>query len=1314
MRRHFIAATTLISLLGLAACSPDMVAPKDGQAPGPNGAPLAAPAVGQSCTDAEVTADLTILMNRIGDRGERADAAAKWAYVKRLKSYNLPDSTAKAVVKANALNALIDHEYSELKKSEKSASITDSKGTTMTVTALTSQVKAEITCFVTATFTIPTTNAPVTVALPTADAGAYFPTGFCDAACGGINVVETQVDPCETTTPVPGCVLGTLLDKYGKYIKITLSGGTPNLANPVVVALCVPAGTDPTVAARLQVAHQNDGTVASTGLSVLDLPPGGIPTDLAAALTCANLALNDTGRPTTMLARMANRAADLLLPEKAMARMHYLGGLGIGGTTTKFSPFGLVDPRLSASGGIGGTKTTFAPSLATNLDGSLEDTTNFRQTTGLPKVQVKTTLGTPIPGVKVTFTAVPTLLAQYQPASLAAVCDGALANQSSITVLTGPTGEATLPCVNFGTKVGYKQIAATVDPTLTPGLSDDGGLNNVTIATCDPTCGAAGTTTTLYWLVKTNPGNPAKLVIRTQPSTSAQAGVAFGQQPVVEVQDASGNLVTGSVLGVTTTFDAIPGGSPTLTGATATAVAGVATFTNLAISGTTGGYKLTFGAGGVTGAISGTITLAAGAAAQLAITTQPGTAGAQAGLPVVPQPVLQVQDASGNPVLTPGIVVTASLTGSGALIGSPSVTTDAGGVATFSGLGITGATGSFNFTFTSPSLPGGAPVTSAGSITLTPGTAAKLVVTQQPSSTALAGVGFGQQPSVELRDGSNNLVTAAADQVSVTATITSGGAGTLGGTLAQTTAAGIATFTDLQIDGATGVRTLDFTSGSLTPDTSTPIAVNPGPAKKLVITAISTTVAAGELFAIQPMVEVQDQFGNKTASTASIGAAVSTGASLGAATTNPRNAVAGSATFSDLTIGGLGSPAPVRTLTFTSTGLDPATADVAVTVGPATKLIVTAISTTVAAGEPFAVPPVVQVQDQFSNPVTASAASIDAGASAGAIGGAHPVAASGGNATFTDLTIGGLGSPGNRVLTFSSTGLTSAISNLTVTSGPDKKLVITAGSTAVLAGVAFPVPAVVQVQDQFGNPTASTASILAGISAPGTLGGTNPQNGVAGNATFGNLTIGPVGSPGSRTVTFTSGTLTPDSRIITVGDPLPDWLAGGYRYLLPTPKQGGGPADFQLTTFNDAAWILAAAPFGSPSPLTYSNCTLYNSTATKPVTRTWTVGSSATNGGSDILVRKTFALLAATKVKVSFAIDNDVQVFLDGVDQTTGLGAPLLNGLAKHEGCATRPTTSAYTFTTATALTSGSHVLAIRARDRGGISYLDVKVIAVP
>ena len=93
------------------------------------------------------------------------------------------------------------------------------------------QVQAEILCFV-GIFDIPTSNEVRVVVTPDKLMGVWFPPGFCDASCGGINVALDILTACTSPGVPAGCTpapLGTLLDTYGNYLKVTLSGGTPNL-----------------------------------------------------------------------------------------------------------------------------------------------------------------------------------------------------------------------------------------------------------------------------------------------------------------------------------------------------------------------------------------------------------------------------------------------------------------------------------------------------------------------------------------------------------------------------------------------------------------------------------------------------------------------------------------------------------------------------------------------------------------------------------------------------------------------------------------------------------------------------------------------------------------------------------------------------------------------------------------------------------------------------------------------------------------------------------------------------------------------------
>ena len=109
----------------------------------------------------------------------------------------------------------------------------------------------------------------------------------------------------------------------------------------------------------------------------------------------------------------------------------------------------------------------------------------------------------------------------------------------------------------------------------------------------------------------------------------------------------------------------------------------------------------------------------------------------------------------------------------------------------------------------------------AVAITVIPGTAATLALRMQPVGAA-SGAPLAMQPIVEVRDAAGNVVTSAA--AAITASIATGG-GTLTGTTTIDAIAGIATFTNLVITGASGVRTLAFVAPPLAPTASSALDI---------------------------------------------------------------------------------------------------------------------------------------------------------------------------------------------------------------------------------------------------------------------------------------------------------------------------------------------------------------------------------------------------------------------------------------------------------------------------------------------------------
>ncbi len=163
---------------------------------------------------------------------------------------------------------------------------------------------------------------------------------------------------------------------------------------------------------------------------------------------------------------------------------------------------------------------------------------------------------------------------------------------------------------------------------------------------------------------------------------------------------------------------------------TVTAASGVATFANVTLAGTVGvNYVLRFTATGLTLADSNNVTVSAGAATQLAITTQP--VGGASGAVLATQPVVLVQDAEGNTVTIDNTtqVTVAIQSGAGGTLGGTTTVTAASGVSTFANVTLAGTVGvNYVLRFTD-TVPGVLPFVDSGNVTVTAGAPALIVLT---------------------------------------------------------------------------------------------------------------------------------------------------------------------------------------------------------------------------------------------------------------------------------------------------------------------------------------------------------------------------------------------------------------------------------------------------------------------------------------------------------------------------------------------------------------------------------------------------------
>ena len=205
-------------------------------------------------------------------------------------------------------------------------------------------------------------------------------------------------------------------------------------------------------------------------------------------------------------------------------------------------------------------------------------------------------------------------------------------------------------------------------------------------------------------------GAPDRLAIITQPGSPIVSGSFIFPVPSIQVQDDQQNPVPQAGIVVNVAITSGPdGGSLGVNDQRLTNANGRANFTNLSISGPPGDYVLTFtatvGGNDLTPVSANPITVTAGAAARLVILQQPSS-GAQSGDQFAQQPVVQVQDGSGNPI-NGNRTIAVELgqgDGDGELIGDLTVATGSGSTATFTDLGVEGASGNYTLIFRSGTL----------------------------------------------------------------------------------------------------------------------------------------------------------------------------------------------------------------------------------------------------------------------------------------------------------------------------------------------------------------------------------------------------------------------------------------------------------------------------------------------------------------------------------------------------------------------------------------------------------------------------------
>ena len=572
--------------------------------------------------------------------------------------------------------------------------------------------------------------------------------------------------------------------------------------------------------------------------------------------------------------------------------------------------------------------------------------------------------------------------------------------------VTSPGGTVSEGMVTFTILSGATTIGTPVAVNVASGTASTSyplpaafALGTYTIkAVYNGTADFGGSADSTHILTVTQP--PAyQLVIGTPPSSAATAGQALAVQPVIDEKDQFGNLETGdNTTVITATISTGPGSL--LGTVTATVVGGVATFTGLGDQ-TAGTITVAFSSGSLVPATTGNIVISPAAASKLTVTQEP-PAGATAGQALATQPVVKEEDQFGNVINTDSahtVTVARGSVGTASVQGSNLTVTLVNGVATFGGLSYDRAE-MMDLSFTTNAS--GVSSTSSGTIAVSPTAASQLVSFQQPSATATVGLAIAPGPVIYLEDQYNNIESG--DNSTVVTAALNTGIGPLQDAT-TTVAGGVARFSNL-IDDRAETISLTFASGTLTSSPTNPIVVNQGPASRLVIaTQPSTTATAGQPFAVQPVIYIEDQGGNieTTDNSTMVSVALSSGDGLPEGTTSVtvKNGVATFAGLKETTAG-------IIALEFSGDGLTAGPSN-NITVSPAAPFrltIATQPSTTATAGQPFGTQPVIDELDLYGNLETTDSSTLITAAvtfGSGPLPGTTTVALVGGVATFTNL-----------------------------------------------------------------------------------------------------------------------------------------------------------------------------------------------------------------------------------------------------------------------------------------------------------------------
>lgn len=314
--------------------------------------------------------------------------------------------------------------------------------------------------------------------------------------------------------------------------------------------------------------------------------------------------------------------------------------------------------------------------------------------------------------------------------------------------------------------------------------------------------GLTGVTTTPFTI---SAAAPVALFFTVAPPASTVAGTAFSPALVVTAKDALGNVATSFTGTVTLGFGANPT-SATLGGTiSASAVAGVATFSNVSVSRAGSGYTLAASATGLANATSPAFAITAGSATQLVVSAQP--ANGTAGIALAPIGIT-AEDGFGNVAssFTGPVTLALNANPGGSTLGGTLTASAVGGVATFNNISLNKAANGYTLNASSGALT----TATTTSFNIVAGPAASIAINGGNNQSARVNNTLATPLSVIVRDAGGNTVSGVTVQFAV---LTGGGHVSVASAVSNATGVAATSWT---LGPTVGSQTVSATATGLT------------------------------------------------------------------------------------------------------------------------------------------------------------------------------------------------------------------------------------------------------------------------------------------------------------------------------------------------------------------------------------------------------------------------------------------------------------------------------------------------------------------